>query len=622
MIIHPITKNQDNKNMSTQHIFDSFLKKTFQVTCPFCSVGCRFKILKGLDEVIFSSKTLDVLDFDYANPLNQGALCPRGHFSYELLSHPIRLGRSFHKKNGKLEPETPELIFHAVVADMKSNKSIAPLAILINPMISLHDIRALLDFAQNNNIEAIDFVAPLDRHLFRALLDSPFKHHKCDDSRVLQNLTYSLSIGDLFTKQPILSRHLLKAKYAFRKNAFFSLNPIPSRTSWFANIHLENNPHTEPLHLFYLFYKIYDLKKNEMPQTELTTLWKMYQEKVEPVLDYYLRPDMRDSLDSISSMLSSTKNSAIFFSTHHYNVLGSYISGLLCSAISALTGNYFIPLYSDGNFNAIEELSRDIYPSLKIGRKPMLHLMISSPFQYLFAVGWNPNSYIPGIIRVPEKAKWIISSLIQDQYPENTFALLPEAHFYEKMDLRTNFISWQSIGSEQVTSPVGSAQSLAHFIYQLHQQAAEEHINFEISNLPKYTQDWEENLDEEISYYLGKLKEITAGEGIWLIPAEHVAHYKDAQLTRHSSWAKKDCIDEQFSIPVSLSEKMRLKNKQYYNVDYLRDQIPFRVHINNQLPDDRLIAFAHYTPVRTIIPSEFAPHNKEYYFWCPKINIK
>jgi hypothetical protein len=608
--------------MSTPHVFDSFLKKDYQVTCPFCSIGCRFKILKGLDEVIYSSKTQDVLDFDYVTPLNQGALCPRGHFAYELLSHPVRLGRSFDRKNGHLEPETPELIFHAMVENMKKNKNIAPLAILINPMISLHDIRAMLDFARNNKIEAIDFVAPMDRHLFRALLDTPFIHHKCDDNRVLQNLTYTLSIGDLFTKQPILSRHLLKAKYALRKNAFFSLNPIPSRTSWFSNIHLENNPHTEPLHLFYMFYKIYELKKNEMLQSELTTLAKMYQEKIEPLLDFYLQPHMRDSLDNISNMLGSTKNSAIFFSTHHYNLLGSYISGILCSAISALTDNYFIPLYSDGNFNAIEELSRDIYPSLKIGCKPMLHLLTSSPFQYLFAVGWNPETYIPGNISFHENAKWIISSMIQDRYPAKTFALLPEAHFYEKMDLRTNFISWQSIGSEQVTSPIGAAQSLAHFTYQLHQQAAEEHVNFEISNLPRYTQDWEENLDEEISYYLEKLKEITVEEGIWLIPAEHIAHYKDAQLTRHSSWAKKDCIDEQFSIPLSLSQNMKLKNKQYYHVNYHRNQLPFRVHIHSQLPDDRIIAYGHYPAVRRILPSEFAAHNKEYYFWCPKINIQ
>ncbi|MBN2367019.1 MAG: hypothetical protein JXL67_12690 [Calditrichaeota bacterium] len=610
--------------MNTPQIFDSPVKKEYQVTCPFCTVGCRFKILKGFDDVIFSERTQDELDFDYDSPINGGALCPRGHFAYELLSHPMRIGRSYYRSNGQLKPEVPELIFQNIADDLKKTKSKSPMAILINPMASLHDIRALLDFAQNNKIEAVDFVAPLDRHLFRAQIDSPFSHHRCDDSRMLKDLTYTFSIGDIFTKQPILSRHLLKAKYAFRKNALFCLNPIPSRTSWFANINLENNPHTEPLYLGYLFSKLYQAKQKQdgISDNNLKMLQKMYIAKIEPLISAHLNPEATGSLDEIARMLGSTSKLAVFYSTHHYNVLGSYISGLFCSAISAITGGYFIPLYSDGNFNAIEDLSSNIYSSLNIGRKPMLHLASTNVYQYLMAIGWNPITYIPGDIKFPEESRWIISSMVKDEYPPNTAALLSESHFYEKMDLRTNFISWQSIGSEPVISPIGSAQSIAHYIYLLHQQLVEEKINLEISGLPRYTSDWEENLDEEINYYTSKLEEITREEGIWLIPTDHIVHYKDAQLTRHSSWAAKECVDEEIALPSSLAARARLKNGQYYHADYNLTSIPFKTKINNLLPGDRLIGYGHSPNIRKIIPSEFADHNREYYFWCPKINIK
>ncbi len=608
--------------MNTPQIFDSPVKREHQVTCPFCSIGCRFKILKGFDDVMFSSRSQDVIDFDYENPVNQGALCPRGHFAYELLSHPIRIGRAYYRGNGKLEPEVPELIFQNIVENLKKKKTKSPLALLINPMISLHDIRALLDFAQNNNIEAVDFVAPLDRHLFRAQIEIPFSHNRCDNSRMLKDLTYTFSVGDIFTKQPILSKHLLKAKYAFRKNALYCLNPIPSRTSWFANINLENNPHTEPLYLGYLFNKIAELKKDEVSDPNLTILRKIYKDKIEPNLSYYLKPDVSDRLDTIAQALASTSKSAIFYSTHHYNVLGSYISGIFCSAISALTGGYFIPLYSDGNFNAIEDLSVNIYPSLKIGRKPMLYLTTVNPYQYVLAAGWNPKTYIPGNIQFPDQTRWIISSMIKDEYPDSTAAILPESHFYEKMDLRTNFISWQSIGSEPVTTPVGSAQSMAHYIYLLHQQAAEENISLEISGLPTYTTDWEENLDEEISYYLTKLKEINTADGLWLIPGDHIVHYKDAQLTQHSSWAIKECTTEEFSIASSLAAKLNLKNGRYYHADHQLSSVPFKTRIHNNLKSDRVVSFGHYQNVRKIIPGEFAEHNREYNMWCPKIQIK
>ncbi len=246
------------------------------------------------------------------------------------------------------------------------------------------------------------------------------------------------------------------------------------------------------------------------------------------------------------------KKFALFFSTHHYNSLGSYISALLCAAISHITQCIFVPLYSDGNFNAIEQFSREIYPKLYLGKKPIIHTVIHQAFQYLFAVGWNPLTYFPGQIEFPTSSKWIISSMVQDTYPANTCALLPEAHLYEKMDLRTNFVNWQSIGSSPVKTPIGSAQTIAQFIYLFYQNMVENKLSLKVSDLPRNTNSWNENLQQEIEYYVKKLKELSQQDGNWLIPYEHIVHYKDAHLTQYSSWAKRDCIDEQLTIPAEL----------------------------------------------------------------------
>jgi hypothetical protein len=453
------------------------------------------------------------------------------------------------------------------------------------------------------------------------MIDNPFEYPKCDDPRILKNLNYSLCIGDVFSKHPVLSRHLLKAKYAFRQNALFCINPVSSRTSWFANIPLENIPHTEPLYLAYLFQKIYSTQKNDPQKEELQILNQLVSDHLNSLITAVISADKKRYLDYIAEFLLSPKKSAIFFSTHHYNLFGSYISALLCAGISFMTKSYFIPLYSDGNFNAIEQFSKEVYPNLFLGRKPMLHSVLNQPFNYLFAVGWNPLTYFPGNIEFPKNSKWIISSMVQDNYPENTYALLPEAHLYEKMDLRTNFISWQSIGSAPVKSPIGSAQTIAHFIYLFYQKAAENQISLKGLEIPKHASSWEVNLNKEIIHYLKIFEELNKTEGIWLIPYDHIAHYKDAQLTQYSSWAHRDCIDEQLTIPVEVARQQGIKNNQFIFVKKNKQQIEFKASIGLHLPNDRTVAYAHYLPVRNMIPGEIAGHNKEYYFWCPKIQL-
>lgn len=607
--------------MNNQNEINLNQKQEYQVTCPFCSVGCRYKILKGHDEVIFSKKTQDVIDFDYQNPINQGALCPRGHFSYELLSHPKRLNRSCYKSNGKLTPEIPEIIFQNLLSSIQKQGGKLPLSIFFNPLISLHDTRALLDFATNNKIQAIDFIAPVDRPLFRAILETPFPYRKCDDPRTLSNLNYILTVGDIFTKHPILSRHILKAKYAFRQNALFNINPIPGRTSWFSNIFLENSPHTEPVYLGYLYTEIYKIVKKDFPQQEFKSLAGIISDQFEYFPEKIISSQEKEYLKYIVEFLLSGKKSAILYSTHHYNVLGSFISGLLCSALSSLTSSYFIPLYGDGNFNALENLASDIYPQLRLGRKPLLYHLMQNPSSFAWAVDWNPMTYLPGSVDLPVNINWIVSSMVQDKFPDNTIALLSEVHINEQMDLRTNFISWQSIGAQPVKTPIGSAQSIAHYTYLLHQKANEKKVTFDVQDFTAPQSGWDEILQGELQYYTDKIKSFEDMDGIWLIPAEHMAHYKDAGLTQYSSWAQRACTDEHLVVSHKTASEFKLKNGTEMVLKTNKRELPFRIKTSQKLKENTLVGYSHYSPLRRALPAEFSTYNQEYYFWCPKVSL-
>ncbi|HFE62804.1 MAG TPA: hypothetical protein ENK14_00110 [Caldithrix sp.] len=597
------------------------MKQEFRVTCPFCAVGCRFKILKGENEVVFSQRTTDNIDFDYENDINEGALCPRGHFAYELLSHPKRLGRAFYKKNGKLTPEIPEIIFQKVVADLKKQKAANPLAILFDPMLSLHDIRALLEFARNNKITTVDFVAPTDWHLFHAMVETPFTHRQCRNSRALKNLNSVLAIGDLFTKEPVLSRHLLKAKYAFRANQFNVINPFPTRTSWFADTSIVNSPHSEPLLLTFLFHVIFKKIKLEEQNSELSWLDSFIEEKFRPAFETLLNDAEKQSVIKIADHILNARNAAIFYSTHLYNSAGSYISALVGSAISAATNCYFIPLYTDGNLSAVEDLASNIFPELQIGRLPTLQRILAGKYRYLWAAGWNPATAIPGRVNWPGQSDWIVSSMVQGDFPETTKALLPLAHLYEQMDLRTNFVAFQSQGSELVKQPIGAAQSLSHFTFLFHQKIIEEKVSFEGGTLARAEENWQRNLRAETDYYLTKLNELNQKKGVWFLPADHVTQYKDGFLTRHARWAQKDCVDEQLSIAQSLAEELNFQPKQYFNITVNKDRAMFKTNLVKNMPAHLVTAYSHYPPARRMMEGEFANHNNAYYFWCPKITL-
>jgi anaerobic selenocysteine-containing dehydrogenase len=578
--------------------------------------------MKGTADVIFTNASRDVIDFDYQNPINEGSLCPRGHFAYELLSHPERLSRAYYKSNGKMIPEIPEVIFKNMTKEWKKSDDELSMAILINPINSLHEIRAMIDFVKNNKITSIDFISPVDRHLFRSELDTPFEYMRCDDPRILGRLNYSLCVGDIFTKHPVLSKHLLKSKYAFRENALFCINPYYSRTGWFANINLEIEPHSEPIYLAYLFGKIFKNYQKETAQSELKILYELINDELLKNANHFLQPDKIKYLDYISEFLLSDKKSAIFYATHYFNVLGGYVSGILCSAISNLTGNYFIPLYTDSNFNAIVDMSQNLYPDLHLGKKPLLYEVMEGNFSHVWSLGWNPDTYLPGTRSFPESINWIISSQVQDNFPASTRVLLPEAHIYEQMDLRTNFLSWQSIGSPAVKTPMGSAQTNAHFAYLFHQQISENKISFNEKTIKPVSESWDKLLQEEIKYYLGKIGDFQERMKSWLIPSEHITHYKDAQLTKHSSWAKKDCKDNTLSISVEEARKYHLKNEQAIELNSNGHRIDFQVNIRESLNSNRAIGNAHFLPLRKVLPGEFAPHNKEYYFWCPSYSLE
>ena len=69
--------------------------KKINTICPYCGVGCRF------DLNIKDEKIVKVTSYS-ENPVNGIALCVKGRFGFDFVSHPDRLKTPLIKRNGKL----------------------------------------------------------------------------------------------------------------------------------------------------------------------------------------------------------------------------------------------------------------------------------------------------------------------------------------------------------------------------------------------------------------------------------------------------------------------------------------------------------------------------------------
>lgn len=95
--------------------------------CLFCSLGC------GLAGRV-AGRELAAIDYDRENPVNKGALCPRGYYNFELLNHPARLTAPSVRGNQASFSEAFSFIRREL-----SSLDTSAVAVVVSPLASLED---------------------------------------------------------------------------------------------------------------------------------------------------------------------------------------------------------------------------------------------------------------------------------------------------------------------------------------------------------------------------------------------------------------------------------------------------------------------------------------------------
>jgi len=201
--------------------------------CLFCSLGCGVSFRAEGDKIV-------ALDYDKSDPVNLGALCPRGHYNIEMVNHP---GRLTEPQIGKRKVSWEEAVAFIRQELKLFNKE--EIGCLVSCLLSNESALAAARLAQAlgiKNILTAGAAADLEA----------YEGNKWEvpgaNLATLESLEQSealLVVGDILSRAPVLSKRLNKVKYGKRGNKIIVIDPNSTHTSWFATNHLVCRPGTE-----------------------------------------------------------------------------------------------------------------------------------------------------------------------------------------------------------------------------------------------------------------------------------------------------------------------------------------------------------------------------------------
>ncbi len=465
------------------------------VVCPYCGAGCKFKL------VIKNGKAIDI-DYEKDHPVAEGALCPKGNASLELIYHPERL------------------LYPAIIEKGKER--------FVSWDEALKDItRKLLYIKERYGADSIGFIASSkvsneENYLFQKLarlFGSPHVDHcarLCHAPSVvglrkafgsgamtnpihdLENAKYLLIIGsNLAENHPVVARRILEAK---EKGAFIiAVDPRKTPTTNMAHLHLSLIPGTDATLLEAMMKVIikeglanYQFIKERTKNFEA---FKTYLEKVDLQKASAETGVPLEHIITSARKYATSKASAIIYCmgiTQHLagtrNVLSCANLALLCGHIGK-SGTGIYPLRGQNNVQGASDMGAlvdllpgyiDIFntkerkrlaslwgredlslPCPGLSLVEMMNEALEGKIKAMIIMGENPIVSDPSSRDVAKALERLELLVVQEIFPTETskFAthLLPSACFAEKSGSYTNTerrVQW----SEKAVEPPKEAK--------------------------------------------------------------------------------------------------------------------------------------------------------------------
>jgi predicted molibdopterin-dependent oxidoreductase YjgC len=213
--------------------------------CPFCSMGCVFRLGRGAASPYLGEPGPATLDYAADAGPNRGSLCAKGNLSLELMTHPRRLEAPLLREGGSPRSVSWDEALAFVAGRMAGIREAHggdAVGLLLGPQLTNEEAAAAVRLARAIGTPHVDLCEPSDHAVTRGIEMSTARPARVETVEQLDAMNALLVVGDLFTLAPCMAKPVLNARYRERRHTLAVLDPTRTRTAWFGRPTLRCEP--------------------------------------------------------------------------------------------------------------------------------------------------------------------------------------------------------------------------------------------------------------------------------------------------------------------------------------------------------------------------------------------
>jgi len=528
-----------------------------KASCLFCSLQCGF----GME---IEAGVPIRIDLDKDARQNRGALCVRGHYNIELLTHPRRfLAATVNRRRVTWASGVNRIA--GKLKDLKESAGGDALGVIVGTELSNEDYDAVASFAAGA-LGTSNIAIAYDGN------DLPFLMGGGEGDAVPEDLDDAdcyVLVGDVFWGHPCLAKRIIESRHRSRSNRIYTVNPFRTNTDWFADRHMTPSPGAEPV--------------------VLAGLLKAMNAKGAPDVDVADAANAagisEQELASIARSIKEHEKVVVVVSSRLGDSASGYLTGKLASELASAVGGKYAPFFRGGNaIGAFERIgARRTIPEI-------LKAVADERIKGLLVFGPDLLQLYPGAVSAESLAGLELlaaSSVFENDTTKHSDVGLPQAVWTEftgsysaSLSLATNI--------EPLKSPQGEARPVADMVRQI---AAELGATLSTGSASAEAQ----ALEMDVAAELRRLAGAGGGEEVGLIEKIDPLHRWDGTITGRMAFAQQQSPYCEVWIGESAAQKLGVGQGDSVTLGTDRGETTIYATVTDRMPGS-LVAIPTFVP--------------------------
>ncbi len=584
------------------------MKNAKRSICPFCSMGCSLLIRPGTGAPYVGQEGIPALDYDEAGPTNRGSLCGKGNMALELLLHPKRLEAPLVRgEGGALGAVSWDAALDRLAASLEGIRredGAVAIGLLAGPYLTNEEAKLAVGLAQRIGTPHLDFSQPEDRGVLAGLDHSPARPQPVTSAEQIDGMTAMLTVGDVFTLAPCLSKPVLNARYDRHKNVLGVLGFWKSRTALFGKPFLKCRPGQEAAALA-LMLKL-ALAEADGPAPAWASDAKRTLDAMDTATLEAVAGLEAASLGWLLDALRREEHTGVFLGCGFAETERPDLVAGLSALLAEATGSAFLPLFSGPNSLGVRAVLREAgYPRAGGLTAPeMAEAAGTGDLRAIVALGCDPLGSVPGRLADDTTTTLDLMAVTGPLPGETTNVaaniVLAAATWGEKVgSVRDSFGGVRELADAM--PPPGTARTDRWILEELSERIPAS--GGDAADDPAAPQSVAEGFFDELELHFRMERRGLRTHEVgthYLFPEYFPSHAGDGWLTRHLSWPRHELPEPTVALSprhaaalgVGAGDRVWVRSRD------ARAELTVRLELN--LPEGIVLAPPHFPEVRQL----------------------